>query len=105
MVDLNTSPLLLTIAAIISVVVVLASRKWAPGRRGLALALAILFGPCGHLYLKGSARYIALMYIAWLGLLMATPLPPMVSGLLITVLSALLMNVRTAPMRSGFVSK
>ena len=56
--------------------------------------LAILFGPAGHLYLKGAARYVLLMYAAWIGLLFATPLPPIISALLLTVLSAMLMNVR-----------
>ena len=64
------------------------------GKQRLALWLAVLFGPCGHLYLKGGAPYIVLLYAAWFGLLVATPLPPMVSGLLLTVLSGMLMNVR-----------
>src|SRR4051812_18432217 len=81
-------------AALGSLVIVLGIRAFAPGRHWLAMALAILFGPCGHLYLKGAARYIALMYLAWAGLLIATPLPPLVSGMLLMVLSGLLMNVR-----------
>jgi len=80
--------------------VVLGLRRFAPGRPRLALVLAVLFGPCGHLYLRGAARYIALMYLAWAGLLIFTPLPPTVSGMLLMVLSGLLMNARlraTAP--------
>jgi hypothetical protein len=34
------------------------------------------------------------MYAAWIGLLVATPLPPILSAVLLTVLSALLMNAR-----------
>ena len=90
----NSSPRFLIGAAVAALSLVLALRRWAPGKHWLALSLAILFGPCGHLYLKGAARYIALMYAAWLVLLEATPLPPLVSSLLVTVLSALLMNVR-----------
>ena len=56
--------------------------------------LAIAFGPAGHLYLKGAALYVVLMYAAWFGLLIATPLPPLTSAFLLTVLSALLMNAR-----------
>jgi len=56
--------------------------------------LAIVFGPAGHLYLKGAAPYVLLMYAAWFGLLVATPLPPLISAFLLTVLSALLMNAR-----------
>ena len=56
--------------------------------------LAIAFGPAGHLYLRGAARYVLLMYAAWIGLLVATPLPPLISAFLLTVLSALLMNAR-----------
>ena len=56
--------------------------------------LAIMFGPAGHLYVKGAARYVLLMYAAWIGLLLATPLPPVISALLLTVLSVMLMNVR-----------
>jgi hypothetical protein len=89
-----TNPEFLLIAAIVSLAIVLAFRRWIPGRRGLGLGLAILFGPAGHLYIRGGAPYIILMYIAWVGLLLATPLPPMVSGLLLTVLSAMLMNIR-----------
>ncbi len=88
------SPEFLLVAAAVSLAIVLAFRRWIPGRKGIALALAILFGPSGHLYLRGGAPYIILMYLAWVGLLLATPLPPMVSGLLLTVLSAMLMNVR-----------
>ena len=93
MVD-STSPLFLLGASVLSLAIVLGFRMWAPGRRGIAIGLAIFFGPAGHLYLKGGAPYIVLMYVAWLGLLMATPLPTVVSGLLLTVLSGLLMNVR-----------
>jgi len=85
---------LLAIFVVISLGVVLGLRRWAPGRRGIALSLAILFGPAGHLYMKGGIRYILLMYAAWVGLLVATPLPPVVSAMLLTVLSVLLMNVR-----------
>ncbi len=88
----STPLLLLGIA--FSLGVVLGLRRLAPARPGLALFLAVLFGPAGHLYLKGGARYILLMYAAWLGLLIATPLPVMISGLLLTVLSVLLMNAR-----------
>jgi xanthine/uracil permease len=84
----------LLVGAAITLAIVVGLRRWSPGKRWLALLLAILFGPAGHLYLKGGARYILLMYAAWFGLLVATPLPPIVSGLLLTVLSALLMNVR-----------
>jgi hypothetical protein len=84
----------LILALAFSLAVVLGLRRLAPGRRGLALFLAVLFGPCGHLYLEGAARYIALMYLAWAGLLIATPLPPLVSGVLLAILSGLLMNAR-----------
>jgi H+/Cl- antiporter ClcA len=84
----------LLVGAAITLAIVLGLRRWSPGKRWLALLLAILFGPAGHLYLKGGARYILLLYAAWFGLLVATPLPPVVGGLLLTVLSALLMNVR-----------
>lgn len=83
---------LLSITA--SIAIVLGLRKTAPGKPRLAMALAILFGPCGHLYLRGAAWYVLLMYAAWLGLLIATPFPPFVSGLLLMVLSALLMSDR-----------
>jgi hypothetical protein len=89
----NPGGLFILLAAAVSLAVVLGLRKFAPGRNRLAIGLAILFGPCGHLYLKGAARYIALMYLAWAGLLL-TPLPPVVSGMLLSVLSGLLMNVR-----------
>jgi hypothetical protein len=87
-------PEFLLLAAVVSLAIVLGFRKWIPGQRGVALGLAILFGPAGHLYLRGGAPYIILLYVAWLGLLLATPLPVMVSGILLTVLSAMLMNVR-----------
>lgn len=90
----NPSGLFIFLAVTISLATVLGLRQFAPGRRWLAICLAILFGPCGHLYLKGAARYIALMYLAWAGLLIATPLPPLVSGMLLMVLSGLLMDVR-----------
>jgi len=77
-----------------SLAVVLGLRRFAPGRPRLALLLAVLFGPCGHLYLRGAARYIALMYLGWAGLYFLTPLPPTVSGVLLMVLSGLLMNAR-----------
>jgi hypothetical protein len=90
----NPSGLFIFLAVTISLAIVLGLRQFAPGRRWLAISLAVLFGPCGHLYLRGAARYIALMYLAWAGLLIATPLPPLVSGLLLMVLSGLLMDVR-----------
>lgn len=90
----NPGGVFIAVALIGSLVVVLGLRRFAPGRPRLALFLAMLFGPCGHLYLKGAARYIALMYLAWAGLLLLTPLPPTVSGLLLMVLSGLLMNAR-----------
>src|SRR3954469_16634909 len=82
------------VAVAMSLAVVLGLRRMAPARPRLAIFLAVLFGPCGHLYLSGAARYIALLYLAWAGLLILTPLPPMVSGVLLMVLSGLLMNVR-----------
>jgi hypothetical protein len=90
----NPGGLFIFLAVTISLSVVLGLRTFLPGRRWLAIFLAVLFGPCGHLYLKGAARYIALMYLAWAGLLFFTPLPPLVSGLLLSVLSGLLMDVR-----------
>src|SRR5438128_1855185 len=81
-------------AVVGSLAAVLGLRTFAPGRPWLAMFLAVLFGPCGHLYLKGAARYIALMYLAWAGLLVLTPLPPVVSGMLLMVLSGLLMHAR-----------
>jgi hypothetical protein len=90
----DTPPLSLFLAAALSLGVVLALRTWFPQRPWLAFTLAIVCGPAGHLYLPGAARYVLLMYAAWLGLLFATPLPPLVSALLLTVLSVLLMNVR-----------
>jgi hypothetical protein len=80
--------------ALLSLVAVLAFRRFAPHRPWLAMLLAIFFGPAGHLYLRGAARYVLLMYVAWVGLLVATPLPPLLSAFLLTVLSGLLMNVR-----------
>jgi len=88
------SKLFLLVAAGVSLAVVLGLRKIAPGRPTLALWLALLFGPAGHLYLKGGVRYIVLMYAAWIGLLVATPLPLLISSLLLAVLSGLLMNAR-----------
>jgi hypothetical protein len=90
----NPGGLFLFVAVAGTLAVVLGLRRFAPGRPRLAIFLAVLFGPAGHLYLKGAARYIALMYLAWAGLLLFTPLPPLVSGLLLMVLSGLLMNVR-----------
>jgi hypothetical protein len=90
----NPGGLFIFLAVAASLAVVLGLRTLLPGRPRLAIFLAVLFGPCGHLYLKGAARYIALMYLAWAGLLVATPLPPLVSGMLLSVLSGLLMNVR-----------
>ena len=90
----NPGGVFIFVAVVGSLGTVLGLRMFAPGRPWLAIVLAILFGPCGHLYLKGAARYIALMYLAWAGLLIATPLPPLVSGMLLMVLSGLLMNVR-----------
>jgi hypothetical protein len=90
----NNTGGMLAVILIVSLTVVLGLRRLAPGRRGLGVFLAVLFGPCGHLYLPGAARYIALMYLAWAGLLIATPLPPVVSGALLAVLSGLLMNAR-----------
>jgi hypothetical protein len=90
----NPGGVFIFVAVVGSLATVLGLRMFAPGRPWLAIVLAILFGPCGHLYLKGAARYIALMYLAWAGLLIATPLPPLVSGMLLMVLSGLLMNVR-----------
>jgi hypothetical protein len=90
----NPSGLFIFLAVTSSLAIVLGLRTFAPGKRWLAIFLAVLFGPCGHLYLKGAARYIALMYAAWAGLLIFTPLPPLVSGMLLMVLSGLLMDVR-----------
>jgi hypothetical protein len=90
----NPGGVFIVLALAGSLAIVLGLRRFAPGRPWLAIALAILFGPCGHLYLKGAARYIALMYLAWAALLILTPLPPLVSGMLLMVLSGLLMNVR-----------
>jgi hypothetical protein len=95
----------LFLGALLSLGVVLALRVFVPSRKRLALFLAVFFGPAGHLYLKGAARYVLLMYAAWIGLLWATPLPPLISALLLTVLSVLLMNVRlreTAPKNPPF---
>ena len=87
-------PLLLLAATAACVALVLGLRRLVPQRRWLAMVLAIAFGPAGHLYLKGAALYVVLMYAAWFGLLIATPLPPLISAFLLTVLSALLMNAR-----------
>ena len=93
--DPNNPPGLYIFFAVVgSLAAVLGMRRFAPGKPRLAILLAVLFGPCGHLYLKGAARYIALMYLAWAGLLIGTPLPPTVSGVLLMVLSGMLMNVR-----------
>jgi hypothetical protein len=83
-----------------SLAVVLGLRRFRPDRPRLAFLLAVLFGPAGHLYLRGAARYIALMYLAWAGLIVFTPLPPTVSGVLLMVLSGLLMNVRLRDKRN-----
>ena len=80
--------------AALSIIAVLVLRRWFPARKWMAMMLAILFGPAGHLYLKGAARYVVLMYAAWIGLLFGTPLPPVISAFLLTILSVLLMNVR-----------
>jgi hypothetical protein len=90
----DTPPLLLFFGAALALAVVLILRALVPRRPWIAISLAILFGPAGHLYLKGAARYVLLMYAGWVGLLLATPLPPVISASLLTVLSALLMNVR-----------
>ena len=90
----SPSGLFIVLAAAGSLAIVLGLRRFAPGRHWLGISLAVLFGPCGHLYVKGAARYIALMYLAWAVLLVATPLPPLVSGILLSILSGLLMNVR-----------
>ena len=90
----NPGGVFVFVAVVVSLGVVLGLRRLAPGRPRLAIFLAVLFGPCGHLYLRGAARYIALMYLAWAGLLIFTPLPPLVSGILLSVLSGLLMNAR-----------
>ncbi len=82
------------VGAVLSLVIVFALRRLFPYRRWLAICLAAVLGPAGHLYLKGAARYLLLMYAAWIGLLFGTPLPPLVSALLLTVLSVMLMNVR-----------
>jgi hypothetical protein len=87
-------PLILLCTAALCLGIVLMLRRLVPGKQGLAMFLAIAFGPAGHLYLRGAARYVLLMYAAWIGLLVATPLPPIVSAFLLTVLSALLMNAR-----------
>jgi hypothetical protein len=90
----HPSALFIFLAIAVPMTIVLGLRRTAPGRPRIAMLLAILFGPCGHLYIKGAAKYVLLLYAAWWGLLVATPLPPLVSGLLLMVLSALLMNVR-----------
>lgn len=90
----DTPPMVMFWGALLSLLAVLALRKFVPHRPWLAMVLAIFFGPAGHLYLRGAARYVVLMYAAWVGLLVATPLPPLLSAFLLTVLSALLMNVR-----------
>jgi hypothetical protein len=87
-------PLVLLCAAALCLGIVLMLRRVVPDKHGLAMFLAIAFGPAGHLYLRGAARYVLLMYAAWIGLLVATPLPPLISAFLLTVLSALLMNAR-----------
>ena len=90
----HPSGFLLFLAIVVPLTIVLGLRKLAPGKPRIAMFLAILFGPCGHLYMRGAAKYVVLMYAAGWGLLVATPLPPMVSGLLLAVLSALLMHAR-----------
>jgi hypothetical protein len=90
----HPSGLFVFLAIVVPLTIVLGLRRMAPGRPRLAMFLAIMFGPCGHFYVKGAAKYVVLMYAAGWGLLVATPLPPMVSGLLLMVLSALLMHAR-----------
>jgi hypothetical protein len=90
----DAPPALLFWGVLFSIVAVLALRRFVPHRPWLAMFLAIFFGPAGHLYLRGAARYVLLMYAAWIGLLVATPLPPALSAFLLTILSAMLMNVR-----------
>jgi hypothetical protein len=90
----NPGGVFVFVAVAVSLGVVLGLRRLAPDRPRLAVFLAVLFGPSGHLYVKGAARYIALMYLAWAGLLIFTPLPPLVSGILLSILSGLLMNAR-----------
>lgn len=90
----ETPPAVLFWGVLLSIVAVLAFRRFVPQRPWLAMFLAIFFGPAGHLYLRGAARYVLLMYAAWIGLLVATPLPPLLSAFLLTILSAMLMNVR-----------
>ena len=96
----DTPAIVMFWGALLSLLAVLALRKFAPHRPWLAMMLAIFFGPAGHLYLRGAARYVVLMYAAWVGLLVLTPLPPLISACLLTVLSALLMNVRLRKLTS-----
>ena len=91
----------LVVAVAVAMAIVLWLRRVAPRRYWLGMTLAILFGPGGHLYLKGAAKYVLLMYIAWAGLLIFTPLPPQISVLLLTVLSGLLMNARMRSPQEG----
>jgi hypothetical protein len=90
----HPSGLFVFLAIVVPLTIVLGLRRMAPGRPRLAMFLAIMFGPCGHFYVKGAAKYVGLMYAAGWGLLVATPLPPIVNGLLLATLSALLMKVR-----------
>lgn len=90
----DTPPAFLLLGVALALGLVLSLRRWFPQRAWIAMTLAILFGPAGHLYLKGAARYVLLMYAGWLGLLLATPLPPAISASLLTILSVMLMNVR-----------
>ncbi len=90
----DAPPAALFWAVLLSIFAVLALRRFVPERPWLAMLLAIVFGPAGHLYIRGAARYVLLMYAAWIGLLFATPLPPGLSAFLLTILSAMLMNVR-----------
>jgi|ERR1700730_17464669 hypothetical protein len=90
----HPSGLFVFLAIVVPLTIVLGLRRIKPGSPRLAMFLAFMFGPCGHFYIKGAARYVVLMYAAGWGLLVATPLPPVVNGLLLATLSALLMNVR-----------
>jgi hypothetical protein len=92
----HPSGLFVFLAIVVPMAIVLGLRRMKPGRPKLAMFLAIMFGPCGHFYIKGAAKYVVLMYAAGWGLLVATPLPPLLNGLLLAALSALLMNVRIA---------
>src|SRR4030095_11525026 len=90
----DTPPVMLFWGVLFSLLAVLALRRFVPHRPWLAMFLAVFFGPAGHLYLRGAGRSVLVMYAAWVGLLVATPLPPLLSAFLLTILSAMLMNVR-----------